>query len=473
MAGMRIDLIGHASLLLRSGELKLLTDPWWAGPAYEEQWYPYPFPVPERYDLRALDALYISHGHEDHLHAKTLEALPKDATLVTPRSYDQDNVDYLRTMGFRRIVPLPSGDSMTLRRGASELKLTLYTYLGDSMLAVEADGQVALNLNDALHCARREVADAYCDLFQRRWPRIDYLFCGFGGASYFPNCFRVPGKDNDAVARRREELFLANLGRIAQRLRPRMVFPFASHFVLPDDHNWWISELRMGMPRPSEYLAEHFSAPGVEYFDLQPGDHVENGRVACTPQPACDPATVRREVLARHPPTPRLPVTGRAFSELVEQVRAHARVHAPRGDVDALIRLWDAPDHDIRLQLINGRVQVSPVARQLEPDVPLVIETRSAILRGAIEREYGRDLICIGYGAIVRLRSVELARATLHERAIECISRFPSWRSRLYRHPLMSLSYLARDPGGRLAVRSRLERRRPRAGLYALDDWAS
>ena len=43
---MRTDFVGHATLLVQVGELKLLSDPWWAGPAYRGQWYPYPLPVP-------------------------------------------------------------------------------------------------------------------------------------------------------------------------------------------------------------------------------------------------------------------------------------------------------------------------------------------------------------------------------------------------------------------------------------------
>jgi hypothetical protein len=50
-----------------SWELTILTDPWWSAPAYRGQWYPYPLPVPDQFDLRGLDAIYISHGHEDHL----------------------------------------------------------------------------------------------------------------------------------------------------------------------------------------------------------------------------------------------------------------------------------------------------------------------------------------------------------------------------------------------------------------------
>src|SRR5262245_61565804 len=135
---MRTDFVGHATLLVQIGDLKLLSDPWWAGPAYRGQWYPYPLPVPERYDLAQLDAVYISHAHEDHLHPGTLRALLEVAPgveAIIPERYDPQMRDYLTRLGFTRIREVPSGASTTLRKGSDTARLTLFTHMDDSMLA--------------------------------------------------------------------------------------------------------------------------------------------------------------------------------------------------------------------------------------------------------------------------------------------------------------------------------------------------
>src|SRR4051812_44002628 len=129
---MRVDFVGHATLLIRQGDLALLSDPWWSGPAYRDQWYPYPFPVPERYDLGRVDAVYISHSHEDHLHAPTLRAFLKsapNAEAIIPLRPNTQMREYLQRIGFRRIREVASGTPFVLRKGRSSMRLTLLTHV--------------------------------------------------------------------------------------------------------------------------------------------------------------------------------------------------------------------------------------------------------------------------------------------------------------------------------------------------------
>jgi hypothetical protein len=474
---MRVDFIGHASLLIQSQSLRLLTDPWWEGPAYRGQWFPYPFPVPERFDLSKLDALYISHGHEDHLHAPTLAGVTKDLTVVIPRSYDDGNVTYLRSVGFDRIEQLPNGGRLVLRRGAGRLTLTLFTALGDSILAVDDGREVLLNLNDALHYARPDVIEAYCRLLRARFPRIDYLFCGYGSASYFPNCFRVPGKDDVKVAEKREHRFLQNFALITQKLVPKHAFPFAASFVLPDERNWWISELRLKMPRPSEILAPLCGGLPTRIHDLAPGDSVENGVIHTAPrirEPA--PSEVRRLVLERYPqPVRPERIDAGRFRALVQRLRDNARLNVRRlgsCKVDAAVSLWDYPDETILVSATNRSATVETRARGHARSPQVLLETRSDLLEAALDEEYGRDHICIGYGGLVSLSSLDAVRSNTHELLFRLMTPFSTWGERLRKNPIMCMSFLARDPGARHAAMQKLLRlSRPASPNYTLLEW--
>ena len=76
--GIRITMVGHASLLIQAGGLNLLTDPVWS-----ERASPFAFAGPKRVaapgiafdDLPPIDAVLLSHNHYDHMDVATLRRL--------------------------------------------------------------------------------------------------------------------------------------------------------------------------------------------------------------------------------------------------------------------------------------------------------------------------------------------------------------------------------------------------------------
>ena len=485
---MRVDFVGHATLLIRHGSLTLLTDPWWTGPAYRDQWYPYPIPVPERYDLSQVDAVYISHSHEDHLHAPTLRAVldaAPHALAIIPLRYDTQMRDYVKRIGFRRIKEAASGTPFVLRRGKSAARLTVLTHMDDSLLGVEAGREVLLDVNDALHSSRRELILEYCRVLRRRFPRIDYLFCGFGGASYFPNCVHVPGKDDVAVARARERYFLQNFALIAERLRPRHAFPFAAHFVLPAERIWWISATRLQLEAPEKTLRRLAPQVPVAFHDLRPGDFVEDGEVYASAAPsAVEPEAVRTEVLAHYPPPrPRPSIDQAGFEELVEEVRARAEQRAQSAAFDAALVLTDFKPQVIHVQVTPQVTRVQAVERRLLDEInpQVVFETRSDLVRSTLRSPFGKDLISIGYGAEVRVRSRSDLDGAPHDRLLQLLAPTQArWRQHLRERPLRAARFVLGDPSMRYAAANRLfhlssnaHEVRPGPAPYDISDWVT
>ena len=176
---MKIKYICHACLLIDSGDLRLLTDPWFEGPAFCKQWYVFPKPIDTDL-LQETDVILISHGHEDHLHEPSLRKLPKRAQVFYPYSLFGGTKEFIEEMGFRIVQEVLSYKTSKLSERTS---VTYIANAHDHIIVIEAGGKVVVNANDALHAYSQSVIDSFIASLRARWPRIDILFCGFGGAN--------------------------------------------------------------------------------------------------------------------------------------------------------------------------------------------------------------------------------------------------------------------------------------------------
>lgn len=79
----------------------LATDPWLKGTCYFGSWA-HEVALSERQlaDVINAEAIWISHGHPDHLHPESLSLLPKGKKIYLPDHYSSEIADFLREDGF-------------------------------------------------------------------------------------------------------------------------------------------------------------------------------------------------------------------------------------------------------------------------------------------------------------------------------------------------------------------------------------
>src|SRR6266851_472138 len=100
---MRIEYICHACLFIDTGDVKIVTDPWFTGSSYCGQWHLFPKPVNVGV-LRGSQVILLSHGHEDHFHERSLKNLPKSAQVLHPYSWYGGAQQLLQGLSYSIVV---------------------------------------------------------------------------------------------------------------------------------------------------------------------------------------------------------------------------------------------------------------------------------------------------------------------------------------------------------------------------------
>lgn len=453
---MKIEYICHACLLIETEDLRIATDPWFDGPAFCGQWHVFPKPVNTE-KLDTIDSILISHGHEDHLHENTLRSLPKSARVFYPYSFFGGAKEYIEGLGFDDVT-----EAVTLKkyRLSPKTSVTFIINSHDSIMVIESGGEVLVNLNDALHSSPAKVIDFYLDLIRERWKKIDYVFCGFGGASYFPNTMHFAGKDDWERGIVREQLFVHNFCRIADGLRPTIAVPFAADFVLLSDHQRWINEARFPRNKMAGYYATQFGnsghAPRIE--DMYSGDVLENGEVKkLSPyrtqmvdsdllhlievQYGEEIAAKRAQRFTDESETEKLVVSLRANAEKRKTLFSPKRLK----DLKFSLHLTDVAENDY-VNILVGPEKIV-VERSSEPanDSLLTMNLSSEILRYSISSDWGADVICLGYGAEIELSASKLGEIDRENICMNLLACYPTIAD-LKKAPLRTLQFLLINP---------------------------
>ncbi|HEY3357755.1 MAG TPA: MBL fold metallo-hydrolase [Polyangia bacterium] len=119
--------IGHATVLLRYADTRILTDPAlgrFAGPVARVR-----AAAAASLDLAAIDLCLISHAHFDHLDPPSLRRLPRGATVVVPPRC----AELCSRLGFARVIELAVGEAIA-HRGVEVIAVPARHYGGRSLL---------------------------------------------------------------------------------------------------------------------------------------------------------------------------------------------------------------------------------------------------------------------------------------------------------------------------------------------------
>lgn len=153
---MQIEFVNHASVLMTHGQVGLLSDPWYTGPAFHKGWRLLVETPEDRIEelLTRVTHIWISHEHPDHFSVGFFKRWgevirQRGIKLLFQDIDDQRVANFLRGEGFD-LTELTFGKSYDLGSDVSVICLKDEFY--DSALSVRMGDTHVLNLND---CAVR------------------------------------------------------------------------------------------------------------------------------------------------------------------------------------------------------------------------------------------------------------------------------------------------------------------------------
>jgi hypothetical protein len=450
----QLQYLAHSSFLITCGKTKLVLDPWLKGPAYYKQWFLWPLPACEPEDLD-VDAILISHGHEDHLHSQTLRKIPKQAEVIFPFQWRAGIKPFLNSMGFNKVTEAVSFRTYNV----NDVKVTYIGFSLESVVIIEYKNEVIININDALNSNHENAVDFILKEIQERWPKIDYLLSGWSGASYFPNQIRYPDKNDKEIGKLREQYFANNFCRFASILKPKFALPFASGFVLLAEENLWINHIKFPRNKVSEYYELHFKDEHrPEFIVAYPGDRIKNGFLSKNSQLHSVEEQDQYDLAYKH--------YGKELQEMAEVSFAD---ETEIGDLVKQLKYWVNFNKQlyhqkvikdvffsVKLNDTKGEVYLNVTNKNGEfeversddplPERRLVITTSAKKLLFGFKKVWGGDVLTIGYGLIVDMYDQLSLEKNLDIVCVRLITRYPMARKDLVKYPLRAFKYYTYNP---------------------------
>jgi len=460
---MRIEYICHSCLYIETEDTNLVIDPWFKGPAYQNQWQLFPKPV-EVGMLKQVKNILFSHGHEDHLHEESLKELPIDAQVFYPYQWRTGAKKYFKSMGFNTVKEAVSFKQYKLS------KTLAVTYIGfslESVIVIEYKDKLIVNINDALNSHHQTVVDMFLEKITSLWPKIDMLFAGWSGAGYFPNTLHYKHKNDYEVGVIREQYFGNHLCKIIQYLKPKMVIPFAPGFVLLSNDKRWINEVKFPRAGFKKYYEKYFDEnTPIKFNVIYPGDYFVNDtfyNVSPYYKKLINGSLLHTIDEEYHKEINEIntlkPVPLSEIENLVELTKKWLNINKQLYSEIVLkeIRFEIVLKNNFNFNIIqvaykNGAFEVG-LGDRISPEIPLYISTTSQLLLYSLSNEWGGDALTIGYGIDVHINEESILEKNIDIVSVRLITRYPSAMQQLKLHPLRALKYYLNNPLlGKLAI---------------------
>ena len=231
---MKITHLGASTIIVEHKKKRIMFDPWLDDGIVYGAWYRWPPSKIKPDQIGKLDYIIISHIHEDHCSAGTLKHLDKKAEVIIMDrrpNFVKKFLDYNR-FNFKKIHLVKPYE---IKNIFSDLFVSFveadednyFSYLIDSGIILKSKDKVLYNSNDCLPTSKA------IEFIKKNFNQVDLALLPYTGVSGYPNCYlnlshKQKKKEASRIAKERMEL----LKKTAERIKPKLIMPFADQFVI-------------------------------------------------------------------------------------------------------------------------------------------------------------------------------------------------------------------------------------------------
>lgn len=253
---MIIEFVSHAGFIVEANDIRIFIDPWTTGKAFNDGWALLVQNI--KVDYSKIDYIFITHEHPDHFSFPTLKGIDeKDRKRIKVLYQEHASLrlkEAFGKLGFSEVIELPvykwtKTDGVALYCGSVGSM--------DSFLAIRADKQTILNLND---CVLNEKQYRYV---KRQIGNVDFLYTQFSFANWVGNTTDEMG----AAEKKIRDILLQK-----EVFKPSYIVPFASFVYFCNQEN---SRMNAWVNSPKDVVES--GIPGINF--MYPGDKIDTGNV--------------------------------------------------------------------------------------------------------------------------------------------------------------------------------------------------
>jgi len=232
MISPEIIFVNHASVIFSYKKIKLITDPWIFGSAFNNSWELISQSKMRIEDFKEISHIWFSHEHPDHFNLTVLNSIPKEIreeiTVLFQDTLDHRVAKKCRQLGFS-VIEMKHNKLYKLD---DDFQIKCRPYLlYDSLLYLEIGNKKILNLND---CGVDSIRQA--EYIQKIIGNVDLLLTQFGYAAHI-------GDPEDIQLRKetsKEKLMRIKIQ--SQVFNAKYVIPFASFVWFSHEDNFYMND---------------------------------------------------------------------------------------------------------------------------------------------------------------------------------------------------------------------------------------